>query len=146
MQFVVPQFIDVEDKIIGPISTRQFIIMLVGGLLSFIEYKLTDFSLFLIECLITIGLTLVLAFIKINGQPFHYFLLNLIQTLKRPKLKVWNKNLSDKELKFLYKLELESVEKTKYKVLEPTKRPVSRSHLSELSLIIDTGGVYRGEE
>ncbi|KKS92044.1 MAG: hypothetical protein UV69_C0039G0006, partial [Parcubacteria group bacterium GW2011_GWE2_43_12] len=30
-QFVVPQFIDVEDKIIGPITVRQFIIIMVGG-------------------------------------------------------------------------------------------------------------------
>jgi hypothetical protein len=30
MQFVVPQFIDVEDKIIGPISVRQFLTLLVA--------------------------------------------------------------------------------------------------------------------
>jgi hypothetical protein len=28
-QFVVPQFIDVEDKIIGPISVRQFLTLMV---------------------------------------------------------------------------------------------------------------------
>ena len=46
-QFVIPQFIDVEDKIIGPITVRQFIIMLAGGGLVFISYKLSDFTLFL---------------------------------------------------------------------------------------------------
>ena len=39
--FTVPQFIDVEDKIIGPITTRQFIICLVGlGLLVLAAYLL----------------------------------------------------------------------------------------------------------
>ena len=31
MRFTVPQFIDVEDKIFGPLTTRQFLIMLVVG-------------------------------------------------------------------------------------------------------------------
>ena len=43
-QFTVPQFIDVEDKIIGPITTRQFVIMLAGFTLIGISYKLFDFS------------------------------------------------------------------------------------------------------
>ncbi|MFH1225728.1 MAG: PrgI family protein [bacterium] len=144
MQFVVPQFIDVEDKIIGPISTRQFIIMLAGGLLMFVEYKSTDFSLFIAEGLITLAVVLVLGFIKVNGQPFHYFLLNLIQTFKRPKLKLWDKELAEKELRFLYKAEIK--EKKPAEAPVPLKRPASNSRLSELSLIVDTGGAYQGEK
>ncbi len=144
MQFVVPQFIDVEDKIIGPISTRQFIIMLAGGLLMFVEYKSTDFSLFIAEGLITLALVLVLGFIKVNGQPFHYFLLNLIQTFKRPKLKLWDKELTEKELRILYRHETK--EKKKEEAIAPLKPPPSGSRLSELSLIVDTGGAYKGEQ
>lgn len=146
MQFVVPQFIDVEDKIIGPICTRQFVIMLVGGLFIFIEYKMTDFALFILEALITLALVVVLAFIRINGQPFHYFLLNIIQTFKRPKLKIWDKELTDRELRVLYQIELEFKEKQQVKPTTPLKKPVSQSRLSELALMVDTGGAYRGEE
>ena len=47
-QFTVPQFIDVEDKILGPISVRQFLIMLGGGLFAFVAYKVADFALFIV--------------------------------------------------------------------------------------------------
>jgi len=98
-QFVVPQFIDVEDKVIGPITVRQFIIMLVGGGLIFIAYKLADFALFLLEFVLIAAVTFIIAFIKINGRPIHYFLLNIIQTSRRPRVRVWQKILLNSELK-----------------------------------------------
>ncbi|HLD31073.1 MAG TPA: PrgI family protein [Patescibacteria group bacterium] len=140
-QFVIPQFIDVEDKIIGPITTRQFVILLSAAIVLFILYKLTTFTFFLIFGFPTFAIGIVLAFIKINGQPFHFFLLNLLQTSRRPNLRVWNKELtSDELLGNLKKEEIKAVIKRPIKdVLEETK-------LSELSLIVNTGGAYRGEE
>ena len=76
-QFVVPQFIDVEDKIIGPITTRQFIVLLAGFLIIAVSYKLFDFSLFVTFGLLVFAITSIFAFLKINGRPFHYFVLNL---------------------------------------------------------------------
>ena len=75
-QFVVPQFIDVEDKIIGPVTTRQFVILLTAALIIFVAYKLADTALFIFLLCLVGGFALILAFVKINGQPFHYFLLN----------------------------------------------------------------------
>jgi len=140
-QFVVPQFIDVEDKVIGPITVRQFIIMLVGGGLIFIAYKLADFALFLLEFVLIAAVTFIIAFIKINGRPIHYFLLNVIQTSKRPKLRIWQKMFSNAEIRSYTKLKVVS--------LPPqirTKNKVRASRLAELSLIVDTGGVYQGEK
>lgn len=140
-QFVVPQFIDVEDKIIGPITVRQFIVLLVGGGFSFVAYKLSDLALFVFEFAVIGLFTFTLAFIKINGRPIHYLLLNFFQTSKKPKLRVWQK-------KFL-KSELKTYSKTKTVELPPiirTKNKVRVSRLAELSLIVDTGGVYQGEE
>ena len=76
-QFVVPQFIDVEDKIIGPITTRQFIMMLVGAILLAIAFKLFDTGLFVVFAILDIGIVATLSFVKINGMPFHFFLSNL---------------------------------------------------------------------
>ena len=93
-QFVVPQFIDVEDKVIGPITVRQFIILLVGAGFIFIAYKLSDFILFLIEFVVLASLTFSVAFIKVNGKPVHYLILNVIQTLRRPWVRVWQHRVS----------------------------------------------------
>ena len=138
-RFIVPQFIDTEDKILGPITVRQFIIMIGGGLLIFASYKLADFGLFLLEGFIIIALVLLFAFVKVNGAPFHVFFANFLSTFKKPKIRVWQKEyIRVAEFKGKYE-----DQKTTY---VPKKRLLSTSKLSELSLIIDTGGVYKGEQ
>ena len=77
------------------------------------------------------------AFLKINGRPFHYFLLNLIQTLRRPSLKIWNKEV--------YFDEIAKEKKTPTPKYIPPKQHLSATRLSELSLVVDTGGAYREE-
>ena len=74
-QFTVPQFIDVEDKIFGPITVRQFIIILVAFMFSVIAYKLADFTLFLALTLLFFITSGIVAFLRINSRPFHYFIL-----------------------------------------------------------------------
>ncbi|MFA5124537.1 MAG: PrgI family protein [Patescibacteria group bacterium] len=140
-QVVVPQFLDVEDKIIGPVSVRQFIELIVGGLIIVVFYKIFDFSLFVVSGLMVLAITLIIAFAKINGQPFHLFLLNFVQTLKNPKLKVWRKFFTLDEIK----ADLAKPKEEKPAVRMAVRQPISKSRLSEISLVIDTGGVYQGE-
>lgn len=140
-QFVVPQFIDVEDKIIGPITVRQFIIILVDFGLVFICYKLFDFTLFIVAGIPLFIFGIVVAFVKINGQSFHYFLLNFIQTIRRPRIRIWNKNLIDAELKLLI-LPQKTITTTEIQ----HKPRASTSRLAELSLVVNTGGVYKPDE
>lgn len=139
-QVVVPQFLDVEDKIIGPITVRQFIELLVGGIIVAVFYKLFDFSLFVVSGLIVFCLTVIVAFAKINGQAFHLFMLNFVQTLRSPKLKVWRKDISLKGAK-------ESAVQAAAGQISPARlrKPLSTSKISEIALIIDTGGIYSGE-
>jgi membrane-bound ClpP family serine protease len=137
-QFLVPQFIEVEPKIIGPITVRQFIIMIVGFILIFVEYKLLSFWYFIGGAVLTFGIFGVLAFLKINGQPFHYFLLNVGQTLKRPKLTIWKKEVAADEIRKAFK----NVTKVSSEVIA-RKKQIGRSQLEELSLIVNTGGVYQ---
>lgn len=141
-QFTVPQFIDVEDKIIGPISARQFIILLAGGLFGFIFYKLFHFALFAFLTLIDAALAFIFAFAKINGMPFHFFILNVIQTARRPALRVWNNQLTSAELR--RRIKEEAIKPPEEK--EVYHKPLPTSKLNEISLIVDTGGVYKGEE
>ncbi|MBI4117598.1 MAG: PrgI family protein [Parcubacteria group bacterium] len=145
-QFTVPQFIDVEDKIFGPITTRQFVLLIVGGLILFILFKLLStryFVYFVISAIVDVGVTALFAFFRVNGMPFHYFILNIIQTFRKPKLRVWDKSLTDAEVSAILKRETESVVAGEDPV--PLKRPLGSSSLSEIALIVDTGGEYRGE-
>ncbi len=139
-KFVVPQFIDIEDKIIGPITTRQFIIIIVSSILIFLAYRLSSFNLFLVQA---IGIGLIggsLAFLKINGTNFHIFLLNLISSLAKPSLRVWGKEMLKEVVpKDVKKGDLDS------DMFVP-KKSIAPGKLSELALIVDTGGMYKGEE
>jgi hypothetical protein len=138
-QFTVPQFIDVEDKIIGPITARQFIIMLAGFLLIALCYKIFAFNFFLFFGLMLFAISGIFAFLKVNGMPFHFFVLNFIQTLKSPNLRVWNNRLVPE-----LRIEKET-EKAIEEVMALPKQKVSTSRLTELSLIVDTQGAYKGE-
>jgi len=90
-KFIVPQFIDIESKIMGPITIRQFATIAIGGVMMFISYRLADFTLFLFLAVVTLLLIVLIGFIKFNGLPFHFFLLNVIGTYKKPMLRVWLK-------------------------------------------------------
>lgn len=139
-QFTVPQFIDVEDKIFGPITTRQFVILLSAGLAVFAAYKLADTALFIFLLAVIGSLALVLAFVKVNGQGFHYFMLNIFQTLRRPSRRVWRKACTKAELLEFIK---EGPVPPPEEKAAPKSAPVTR--IRDLSLQVNTGGYYKGE-
>ncbi len=136
-QFTVPQFIDVEDKIIGPITARQFIIFLVAAVVIAIFYKLFDFSLFIVLSVIIFILAVLFGFVKINSRPFHFFMLNIIQTWRRPVIRVWNNRLAPE-------INEEKIPTIKFDSTRSTKEYYEKSKLAELSLIVDTKGEYSG--
>lgn len=140
-QFTVPQNIDIEAKIIGPISARQFILMLVGVLFGFLFYKIADFGLFVLIALADLAVIGTFAFFRVNGVAFHYFLLNVIQTVKRPSVRVWATAVSLAEIR----ADLKKKPEEKKEEVVPTKR-LEAAPLAQISLIVDTGGAYRGEK
>ncbi|MEK7183605.1 MAG: PrgI family protein [Patescibacteria group bacterium] len=141
-QFVVPQFLDVEAKIIGPITARQFLIMLGTLLLDFVIYRVF-LNVFIVIALgvPVLALGIAFSFAKVNGQPFHYMVLSVIQTLRRPARRVWDKSLSDADLRVYLKKEVVAMSAPK-----TIKKPLERSRLSELSMVVNTGGVYEGDD
>jgi membrane protein implicated in regulation of membrane protease activity len=141
-QFVVPQFIDVEAKIIGPITVRQFLVILVGGSIIFLAFRFADFLLFMIIFACVGGLTLLFAFAKPGGQLFHYFLLNIVQSVfLRPTLRVWDKTPTKEDLEYF---RISGIGEVPQAVEE--KKEVRRERIRDLSLVVNTGGYYRGDE
>lgn len=139
-QFVIPQFIDNEDRILGPIVVRQFLILLVVAFFTFLAYRFADFSLFIVLTIVLWLMGGVLAFARPNGRPFHFFLLNFLQSFMRADLRVWKKEILAEEL---------SGDTTT--IAAPVgasvvrRAPPSTSRLSELALVVDTGGAFHGD-
>ena len=140
-RFIVPQFIDVKDKILGPITVHQFILMLGGGITIFLAFRFGDIPFFIFISFMVAVIVFLFGFFKVNGAPFHEFLLNLLMSFKRPSLRVWSKELTEDELQQLMKkspkIKIEKVER---------KKIATASRLSELSLIVYTHGKYKGEQ
>jgi len=72
----VPQFINMESKIVGPLSLRQFLFLAGGGALIFVLNFVLSTGLWLIVSLFIAALAIALAFVKVNEQPLHKILLN----------------------------------------------------------------------
>jgi len=95
MQYKVPQNIDLEDKIVGPFTMRQFVYLLVaGGLIygwwNFLNSNYVNFlPQFLILAIPIGGLGFAFALVKINDRPFEYFVLGLLKFLFSPKQMMW---------------------------------------------------------
>ncbi|PIR84182.1 hypothetical protein COU18_00300 [Candidatus Kaiserbacteria bacterium CG10_big_fil_rev_8_21_14_0_10_51_14] len=90
MQFQVPQFIEVEDKIFGPLTFKQF--LYVGGGLgaSYILWRILPIYLAGPLILSVGGLAAGLAFFRYNGRPFILGLEHAFYFFLRSKLYLWN--------------------------------------------------------
>ncbi len=88
-QFQVPQFIDVEDRILGPITMRQFFIMLIPLGVGIVLYFLLKFWLVVIMIIPTIGVCALFAFYKPYGMSFSRFFAAFLTFSLKPKMYIW---------------------------------------------------------
>jgi len=143
-RFIVPQFIEEENKIFGPVTVRQFVISMIIIVVMVIILGSVGPTAFFFFMLIFFAIPgFVIAFVKINGQNFHIFLLNIVQSLRKPRLRVWNKQISIDEIKF--EIEKSRSAKKGPRKTKPEKEKLTSSRLAELALIVDTGGMYKGD-
>ncbi len=90
MQFQVPQFIEVEDKIFGPFTFKQFV-YIAGGLgLAYVLWRLLPTFIAAPLALAVIGFAAALAFMQYNGRPFMIALETAFFYLIHTKLYLWN--------------------------------------------------------
>lgn len=90
MRFEVPQFIEIEDKIFGPLTWRQFV-YLGGGLgMAVILFLVAPFFVFLLFGLPVALLAGALAFYPVNNRPFSYFLEAVYSYFTNDKLYLWH--------------------------------------------------------
>ena len=91
MQHQVPQFIEVEDKIFGPLTAKQFFYIAAGVASIFILYVFLQLWLVILLGVPIGGFFIALAFLKLNGVPFIKTLSNAIGFVGQDKLYLWKK-------------------------------------------------------
>ena len=91
MQFKVPQFLDIEDKIFGPFTFREFAYLAGGAGLCFVFYKWLGLLFAIVPMLIMAGIALALTFYRPNNKPLIFMLEAGFKYLTQNKLYIWQK-------------------------------------------------------
>lgn len=91
MRFEVPQFIEVEDKIIGPFTWKQFVYLAGGTGAAIMLYILLPFFLFLLAAGPIVALAAGLAFFPVNNRPLSVLLESMVKYITSSRLYLWKK-------------------------------------------------------
>lgn len=92
MRFEVPQFIEIEDKIFGPLTWKQFIYLAGGGGFGIVCFFVFPFFIFVFLAIPVGALAAALAFYPINNRPFSIFLESAYRYFSSSRLYLWNRN------------------------------------------------------
>ena len=133
MQYQVPQFIDIEDRIIGPLTLKQFIYLAFAAAILFVFWFLFKFYIWIIVALPITAIAMSFAFIKINDRPFLYFAIAAVSYFIKPRLYI-----------FRTKPEVSEQEKIRKQIIPASPVPeaeekITKSTLKELALNLDIG-------
>ena len=90
MQFQVPQFIEVEDKIFGPLTFKQFVYIAGGAGAAYLLWRILPIYLAAPLILGTGGLAAALAFFQYNGRPFILAIEHAFFYFIKSKLYLWS--------------------------------------------------------
>lgn len=135
-QYKVPQNVETEDKILGPLSVKQFIYVIIALMWAFLMWRI--FSAYLIVALIfafpVTGFFLLLGFGQREGVPFEDYVVAFIRFLIVPRKRMWIKDDSKEVI-------VKDVEQPKNEFGQG--KNVSSGQLKKLANIIDTRGNYK---
>lgn len=134
-QYKVPQDVEAEDKILGPLSMRQFIYVVIGLAWAGIMYLIFSKAVVVMILLIlpVTGFFLVMGFGRRQEQSFENYFIAAVKFLLEPRVRKWQKDLSQDQL-------VRKVEKLPEII--PAKN-ISRGSLKQLALVMDTHGAQK---
>jgi hypothetical protein len=132
MQFAVPQFTEVEDKLIGPLTLKQFLVILASGAVIMFFYSIFGINIFFFIFAIPLGiLGLALAFGKFNGRPLFGYIGAFIAYLSRPQVRVFKREEVTVSMTFKTEKKAEPI------VVDKTIEEPNQSRLKKLAYLLD---------
>ena len=131
MQFRVPQFIDMEDKVFGPFTLKQFGYVVGAGGVSFLIWTFIPIRFIAILIIIPVAsLFLALAFVKFNNRSFGEILESAFTYYTGAKIYTWKQP------------EAEKMESSVDKIVADTQKEIiisktNRDKIHDISLGLD---------
>lgn len=136
----IPQNVYVEDRIVGPVTLRQMIILLATGGFSYAIWTAAKNQLgvasvpLTIICWIPFVIGMIFSFVKIQGISIARFLVLMAEKSDKPAVRLWSPRRGI-SINFQYFSNAEEKKNTKV-VLQP-----HREKLEELSALLDRGPI-----
>lgn len=139
-QYKVPQNVESEDKLVGPLSMKQFIYAIIGIGWGFLVWRILQpggvpaIPIMILLIVPVSGFMMMLAFGRREEQSFENYLIALIRFQVVPRKRIW--------LKDDYKGEviIDAPPPPKPKEMTPADLEKVRSRLQQLALVVDTRG------
>lgn len=142
LQYKIPQNVQIEDKIVGPLTLKQLITLGVGGGITYAIYTILAkeyyWEVWFLPTFIPGSITLAVTFLKIGGIPFGKWVLLMIEYFVKPKKRVFVMGGADM---YMYTLFADKTKKAQTVDTGATK--AERDHerltkLGEISKALDT--------
>jgi len=128
--FNIPQFIDTEDKVVGPFTAKQIGWMIAAAGLLFVIYALggkTAFWFMLVPVLAIFG---GLTFYKPYGQPLTTLIGSLFHFVTNPKMYIWKRMPEVRRpAKKIYQNKME---------VRTEKKNITAEKIEEIARLVDT--------
>jgi PrgI family protein len=124
MRFEVPQFIDIEDKIFGPLTWRQFLYLGGGVGMGVVLFFTANIIVFILVGLPLAVLAGALAFYPVNNRPFSFFLEAIVNYFQGTKLYLWRQK-EQKTYKYSFDQKINGGETIGINKAEPNPLPKS---------------------
>jgi hypothetical protein len=135
MQFEVPQFIEVEDKIFGPLTWRQFLYLGGGVGMAIVLFLTLPFIFFVLFGLPLALLAGALAFYPVNNRPFSFFLEAIMNYVSGQRLYLWRRHEG-----VVYK----NSQRTKQAASEPIiKKPAPNKNIASLARRLELQAIQK---
>lgn len=125
MQFQVPQFLDVEDKIFGPLTFKQAVYLFGGFGISYLFYRFIPWlTLAVIPMFASAAFGVALAYYRPNNKPFIHFVQASIEYFRNSRLYVWKRQSTQSETALTF---------SNYEPAKSASLPVSATPPSKLN-------------
>jgi len=130
MLFNIPQFIDKEDKIVGPLTAKQLGWMFGAGGVMLLLWAVLDITAFILAAIPVLAIFGALAFYRPNNQSLIAFIFTSVQFFFRPKMYVWRRlpEIANIQKKPSHK---------KVAIIQKEKKIVNEEKIQEISKLLD---------
>lgn len=142
LQYKIPQNVQIEDKIVGPLTLKQLIILGIGGGFTYIVYTSLAsqyyWEVWLLPTAIPGLLTLAVTFLKINGIPFGKWCFLMIEFLFNPKKRTFVMGGADNYQATLFADKNKKVQTTSDATTKAERDHERLKKMSEITKALDT--------